>query len=322
MGACDTAAPAPPGGFVWPLEGALTDSWGYDCRTDRGHRGIDITAAAGSPVNAAAAGVVSFVGYTPAEGGGQTITIDHAGGLRSTYLHVSEPSVIVGQSLSAGDPIGISGDGRLHFGIKIPNGGQDTYFNPLDLLPPMPATPSTTPPGDQTAPTPGDAVSEPVSTAPTPDPGMAVPIHQPNPVPAAPSAELPGTVAATVTAPHPALTPAADNTVASGVPAASGATTMIVAGSAFPETLPSPLLEGAAPLDAPLPVPGVFDDLFPDEMESDEAAPASRRLLNTHRSANRAIAAAAVLLASALAGAGIRLSKTSAKGSEPLPAAL
>lgn len=315
MGACGVAPQAPPGGFIWPLQGALTTPWGYDCQTDRGHRGIDLTASGGSQVSAAAAGVVSFVGYTPAEGGGNTITIDHAGGLRSTYLHVSEPAVTTGQTLSAGDPIGISTDGRLHFGIKIPNGGHDTYFDPLDLLPPMPATPSTTPPGEQIEPAPGDTVSEPVTPSPSPAPG-------PIPAPVAPPVDVPGMVAAITTAPQAALTPVPDVAIPENVSAARSTTSMITAESTIPESLPPLLSDGAAPLNAPLPVPGVFDEMWQDETAPEGAAPPPRRLLNTHGSANRVIAAAAALLASALAGAGSRLTNKPGRFRESLPAAL
>lgn len=135
---CDLEPPDTPGGWTWPIQGTLTNSWSYDCHADRGHRGIDISAASDTTIRAAASGTVAFVGYTPAEGGGITVTIDHPGGLRSTYLHFSQTSVSKGQSVSGGDPIGASDDGVLHFGIKVPISGHDIYYDPLGFLPPLP----------------------------------------------------------------------------------------------------------------------------------------------------------------------------------------
>lgn len=135
---CSSDAPAPPGGFAWPLAAPVTGAYLYDCHSDRGHRGIDIEAAAGDPVAAAGLGMVSFVGYTPAEGGGLTVTVDHPGGLRTTYLHLSTAAVSAGEQVTGGQLLGAS-DGRpLHFGVKMP-GAHDTYFDPLKLLPPLPA---------------------------------------------------------------------------------------------------------------------------------------------------------------------------------------
>ncbi|MBE0429629.1 MAG: M23 family metallopeptidase, partial [Thermoleophilia bacterium] len=146
MGACGIdPPPEPPGGFSWPATGELTRGWTLDCKSDRGHRGIDIAAPSGSPVRAAAAGTVSFAAYTPAEGGGMTISIDHPGGLRSTYLHVTAPAISRGDIVSAGQVIAITTETPLHFGIKIP-GSRDTYYDPLGLLPPMSSRTGLAPP--------------------------------------------------------------------------------------------------------------------------------------------------------------------------------
>jgi hypothetical protein len=135
MSICGMDPPVPTGGIAWPLAGDVTNPWSLDCASDRGHRGIDIAADTGSRVGATAAGTVSFVGYTPAEGGGTTITIDHEGGLRSTYLHLAVVTVAKGESISLGELIGFTDGSPLHFGLKLATGS--TYFNPLDILPAM-----------------------------------------------------------------------------------------------------------------------------------------------------------------------------------------
>ncbi|GBE57765.1 murein hydrolase activator NlpD precursor [bacterium BMS3Abin01] len=139
--------PLPPsGGLEWPAAGDIATGWSLSPATDRGHRGIDIDTAPGSPVTAAAAGVVAFAGYTPAEGGGLTIAIEHQGGLRSTYLQLDTTVVATGQTVSRGEMLGRAGDKPLHFGLKYlpPHRRSRIYLNPMDYLPVREAPASTT----------------------------------------------------------------------------------------------------------------------------------------------------------------------------------
>lgn len=99
-----------------------------------GHRGIDIAAAAGTTVRAAAAGVVSFAGQV---GGRLFVSIDHADGLRTTYSFLDAVLVAEGESVSRGDPVARSGTGHagserphLHFGVRR----GDEYLDPEPLL--------------------------------------------------------------------------------------------------------------------------------------------------------------------------------------------
>ncbi|GFP20218.1 hypothetical protein HKBW3S03_01719 [Candidatus Hakubella thermalkaliphila] len=90
------------------------------------HRGIDIGARKGQVVVASADGTVSFVGRTPA-GGGATISIVHAPGVKTTYLNLEQVKVVQGQKVSQGQEIGRIGENKdassdqihLHFGIII-----------------------------------------------------------------------------------------------------------------------------------------------------------------------------------------------------------
>ena len=86
-----------------------------------GHRGIDFGAPVGTLVAAAAAGTVSFAGQV---GGSLFVSIDHPGGLRTTYSFLSAVLVKRGQVVAQGQQIARSGPGaagekpNLHFGLR------------------------------------------------------------------------------------------------------------------------------------------------------------------------------------------------------------
>lgn len=87
------------------------------------HTGLDIAAPTGTPVAAAAAGVVVHAG--PAGGYGNLITVRHADGSETRYGHLSEVRVAVGDRVAAGAAIGAVGStGRstgphLHFEVRV-----------------------------------------------------------------------------------------------------------------------------------------------------------------------------------------------------------
>jgi murein DD-endopeptidase MepM/ murein hydrolase activator NlpD len=99
-----------------------------------GHRGADLAGAPGIPIVAAGDGVVAFAGMVA---GRPVVSIDHTGGLRTTYEPV-DPSVRAGQSVARGSPIGVLRAGHagcpvgacLHWGLRH----GDTYLDPLQLL--------------------------------------------------------------------------------------------------------------------------------------------------------------------------------------------
>lgn len=131
--ACGVDPPLSAEGFIWPASGPVSTSWTLDCRTDRGHRGIDIAISAGDVIRASASGVVVFAGFTPAEGGGTTISIEHPGGMRTTYLHLAQANVSRGEVVEQGQELGSSDGSPLHFGMKI-NAPREIYFNPVTYL--------------------------------------------------------------------------------------------------------------------------------------------------------------------------------------------
>ena len=108
-------------GLIWPVNAPITSPFGW--RWGRLHEGIDLGAAYGSPIAAAAAGVVIYAGW---EGGyGNLVVIDHGGGLATAYGHQSRIAVSVGQSVSQGETIGYVGSTghstgpHLHFEVRV-----------------------------------------------------------------------------------------------------------------------------------------------------------------------------------------------------------
>lgn len=72
------------------------------------HAGIDMASVGGTgQIVAALSGKVSDAGWRGT--GGNTVTIDHAGGLQTRYRHLSKMSVLVGQAIAAGGQVGIEG---------------------------------------------------------------------------------------------------------------------------------------------------------------------------------------------------------------------
>jgi murein DD-endopeptidase MepM/ murein hydrolase activator NlpD len=108
-------------GFVWPVSAPITSPFGW--RWGRMHEGIDLGAAYGSPIAAAAAGVVIYAGW---EGGyGNLVVIDHGGGLATAYGHQSRIAVSLGESVAQGQIIGYVGSTghstgpHLHFEVRV-----------------------------------------------------------------------------------------------------------------------------------------------------------------------------------------------------------
>jgi murein DD-endopeptidase MepM/ murein hydrolase activator NlpD len=88
------------------------------------HYGMDFTAPAGTDVYASGNGVVQSV-QTSQRGLGKNIVIDHGYGYSSTYAHLSNFNVRVGQKVQRGDVIGFVGNtgtsiaNHLHYEIRL-----------------------------------------------------------------------------------------------------------------------------------------------------------------------------------------------------------
>ena len=109
------------GYFIWPTSARYLS--GYDFGQN-GHNGIDISAPEGTPIYAADNGVVTMAQGGWNYGYGNVVQIDHGNGFVTIYAHLSVISVGPCQSISAGAPIGASGNtgnsqgAHLHFEIR------------------------------------------------------------------------------------------------------------------------------------------------------------------------------------------------------------
>lgn len=121
-----------------PVEGTVTSGFGYrehpsDGKT-RFHYGVDIGAAEGSEVHAAAAGVVTAVGDSTSYG--LYVILRHEDGTESLYAHLATTSVTGGKTVGAGDVIGTVGStgnatgACLHLELIV----DGSYVNPSYYL--------------------------------------------------------------------------------------------------------------------------------------------------------------------------------------------
>jgi murein DD-endopeptidase MepM/ murein hydrolase activator NlpD len=124
-------------GLIWPVSGPITSPYGPRCLPNGDcsfHPGIDIAAAAGTPIKAAAAGTVIYSGWM--DGYGNLVVIDHGNGLATAYGHQSSTAAGNGASVSQGQVIGYVGctgycfGPHLHFEVRV-NGEP---VNPLGYL--------------------------------------------------------------------------------------------------------------------------------------------------------------------------------------------
>lgn len=114
---------------------------------ERGHRGVDIRASPGDEIVASSAGTVAFAGVVA---GTPVVSVDHRGGLRTTYEPV-RASVRKGQKVRRGEVLGVLADAArlpegarrdpgLSWGAKVRRGetpkgrAKWVYLDPLELI--------------------------------------------------------------------------------------------------------------------------------------------------------------------------------------------
>lgn len=153
-----SSMPAGKGILSWPINSRLTQGYGstsvtgFINNTYSFHNGIDMSASIGTPVKAAADGLVVGVGNDGKYAYGKWVAINHQNGLVTLYGHFSVQSVSTGQRVTRGQVIGYSGNTgfstgpHLHFTVydastfsvkqqwygALPLGGS---VNPMNYLP-------------------------------------------------------------------------------------------------------------------------------------------------------------------------------------------
>jgi murein DD-endopeptidase MepM/ murein hydrolase activator NlpD len=117
-------------GLARPVEGPVQRVFAPTGRYS-GHWGVDWGVPEGTKVRAAGAGRVVFAGRVV---GNLTLTVDHGGGLRTSYSYLSEVMVRRGDHVGESTILGTSGGGHgspaLHFSARI----GPTYVDPLEIL--------------------------------------------------------------------------------------------------------------------------------------------------------------------------------------------
>lgn len=124
----------------WPLQ-PVQVTRGFDAPApdwQRGHRGVDLAGRPGQPVYAAGPGIVVYAGVLA---GRPVVSIEHAGGLRTSYEPV-QAAVQAGQRVGAAAPVGRLVAGHpgcpaaacLHWGAMWGPARQARYVDPLGLL--------------------------------------------------------------------------------------------------------------------------------------------------------------------------------------------
>src|SRR5215217_6285430 len=108
LAAALAAAPAE-AAWVWPVRGEVITKYrnGSDPYAGGQHRGIDIAAAVGTSVVAAAGGEVRFAGT--AGSSGLTVSVRTSDGYDTSYLHLSSIAVRAGGHVRAGERLGAVG---------------------------------------------------------------------------------------------------------------------------------------------------------------------------------------------------------------------
>jgi len=136
----------------WPIAGAyMTQAFGsseFLLEPPLGpyphfHTGIDLAARFGTPVTAAATGLVVAVANTQV-GYGNYVIVAHGGGIMTLYGHLLETDVRVGDHVARGQRVGLEGTSglstgpHLHFELRV----NDQVTDPIPYLTPLNGRPT------------------------------------------------------------------------------------------------------------------------------------------------------------------------------------
>jgi len=104
-----------------PVAGTLSSPYGnrkHPVRAEeRFHTGVDISVPVGTGVQATADGIVSFAGWT--ENSGIVVVVEHGHGFSTAYAHNRKALVRVGDRLTRGDPVAVSGSTGVSTGPHV-----------------------------------------------------------------------------------------------------------------------------------------------------------------------------------------------------------
>lgn len=101
------------GYFMRPVAGRLTQGL-------HAYNAVDLAAACGTPIHAAAAGMVVIADGRGWNGGyGQYVTLDHLNGTKTLYAHMIKVLVSKGEALNQGDIIGLTGSTGRSTGCHV-----------------------------------------------------------------------------------------------------------------------------------------------------------------------------------------------------------
>lgn len=99
------------GGLVMPVRGRISSRFGYRyhpiLHVYKLHTGVDLACPSGTPVHAAASGIVVRAGWDTAYG--YVVVIDHGGDVQTLYGHNSSLLCRAGQQVKQGQSIALSG---------------------------------------------------------------------------------------------------------------------------------------------------------------------------------------------------------------------
>lgn len=127
-GGGSTAPPVYSSSYVWPCGGEITSEFGYrddplNPGTTRYHSGVDIGAPYGAAVACAGNGTVISAGWNG--GYGNCVMVDIGNGLVALYGHLSAINVSAGETVSAGQTVGLVGStgnstgAHCHYEVRL-----------------------------------------------------------------------------------------------------------------------------------------------------------------------------------------------------------
>ncbi len=116
------AAKLPPRDMIMPVAGIISSGFSASrfhpiLEIFRAHKGVDVSAPAGTRINAPAAGRVTYVGWR--FGYGLTVEIQHSGDVLTRYGHCRTSRVHVGDRVAAGQEIATVGSSGLATGPHV-----------------------------------------------------------------------------------------------------------------------------------------------------------------------------------------------------------